>query len=40
MRVDIYIGINENEFKTLYKQHTSSFRLEHKSSATSLSEDI
>ena len=25
-REDIYIGITENEFKTLYNHHTSSFR--------------
>ena len=37
---DIYIGITENEFKTRYNQHSSSFRLSHKSSATSLSEHI
>ena len=36
----IYIGITENEFKTRYNQHTSSFKLCHKSSATSLSEHI
>ena len=40
MREDIYIGITENEFKTRYNQHISSFRLSHKSSATSLSEHI
>ena len=40
MREDIYIGITEKEFKTRYNQHTSSFRLSHKSSATSLSEHI
>ena len=40
MREDIYIGITGNEFKTRYNQHTSSFRLSHKSSATSLSEHI
>ena len=40
MREDIYIGIAENEFKTRYNQHTSSFRLSHKSSATTLSEHI
>ena len=38
MREDIYIGITENEFKIRYNQHTSSFRLSHKSSATSLSD--
>ena len=37
---DIYIGITENEFKTRYNQHTSSFRLNHKKSATTLSEFI
>ena len=40
MREDIYIGITENEFKTRYNQHTSSFRHSHKSSATSLREHI
>ena len=40
MREDIYIAITENEFITRYNQHTSSFRLSHKSSATSLSEHI
>ena len=40
MREEIYIGITENEFKTRYNQHTSSFRSSHKSSATSLSEHI
>ena len=37
---DTYIGITENEFKTRYNQHTSSFRLNHKKSATTLSEFI
>ena len=37
---DTYIGITENEFKTRYNQHTSSFRLNHKKSATTLSELI
>ena len=32
--------IIENEFKTRYNQHTSSFRLNHKKSATTLSEFI
>ena len=40
MREDIYIGTTENEFKTRYNQHTSSFRLSHKSSSTSQSEHI
>ena len=35
---DRYIGITENKFRTRYNQYTSSFRLKHKSSATSLSE--
>ena len=35
---DTYIGITENEFKTRYNQHTSSFRLPHKKSTTTLSE--
>ena len=37
---DTYIGITEKEFKTRYNQHTSSFRLNHKKSATTLSEFI
>ena len=40
MREDIYIRITENEFKTRYNQHTSSFRLSHTSAAISLSEHI
>ena len=35
-----YIGLTQNEFKTRYNQHTSSFRLEHKKTSTSLSEHI
>ena len=37
-----YIGITENEFKTRYIQHTSSFRLPvlHKKSTTTLSEHV
>lgn len=38
--IDTYIGITENQFKTRYNQHNSSFRLQHKQSATSLSEHI
>ena len=34
---DIYIGITENELKTRYNKYTSSFRLNHKKSATTLS---
>ena len=37
---DTYIGITKNEFKTRYNQYTSSFRLNHKKSATTLSEYI
>ena len=40
MREHIYKGITENEFNTRYNQHTSSFRLSYKSSATSPSEHI
>ena len=40
MREDIYIGLTEKEFRTRYNQHTSSFRLSHKPSATPLSEHI
>ena len=35
-----YIRVTENEFKTRYNQHTSSFKLEHRSSTTTLSEHI
>ena len=34
------IGITENEFKTRCNQHTSSFRLPHKKSTTTLSEHV
>ena len=37
---DTYIGITENEVKTRYNQHTSSFRLPHKKSTTTLSEHV
>ena len=37
---DTYIGVTENEFKTRYNQHTSSFKFEHRSSTTTLSEHI
>ena len=37
---DTYIGVTENEFKTRYNQHTSSFKLKHRSSTTTLSEHI
>ena len=37
---ETYIGLTENEFKTRYNQHTSSFRLSHKRSSTTLSEHV
>ena len=37
---DTYIGVTENEFKTRYNQHTSSFKLEHRLSTTHLYEHI
>ena len=37
---ETYIGLNENIFKTRYNLHKSSFKLEHKKSATGLSEQI
>ena len=37
---DTYIEITENEFKTRYNQHTSSFRLPQKKSTTTLSEHV
>ena len=37
---DTYIGWTENEFKTRYNQHTSSFRRPHKKSTTTLSEHV
>ena len=38
MKQDIYIGMTENPFKTRYNLHNSSFRLPHKRSTTTLSE--
>ena len=38
--INKYIGITENQFKTRYNQHNSSFRLHHKRSSTALSEHI
>ena len=37
---DSYIGVKENEFKTRYNKHISSFKLEHRLSSTTLSEHI
>ena len=38
--IDTYIGVTENEFKTQYNAHISSFKLENKRTATTLSEHI
>ena len=35
-----YLEVIENEFKTRYNQHISSFKLEHRLSTTPLSEHI
>ena len=40
MKQDIYIGVTEIPFKTRYNLHNSSFRLPHKRSTTTLSEDL
>ena len=40
MKQDIYIGMAENPFKTRYNLHSSSFRLPHKRSTTTLSEHL
>ena len=37
---DTYVGITENQFKTRYNQHNSSFKLAHKRHETRLSEHI
>ena len=37
---ETYIGLTSNSFKTRYNQHTSSFKLNHKRSTTTLSEHI
>ena len=37
---ETYIGLTENTFKTRYNLHKSSLKLEHKKSATGLSENI
>ena len=39
-KVDNYIGLTENTFKSRYTQHKSSFKLAHKRSSTRLSEHI
>ena len=40
MKQDIYIGMTENPFKTIYNIHNSSFRLLHKRSTTTLREHL
>ena len=35
-----YIGLTDNEFKTRYNQHKSSFKLVHRKKDTKLREDI
>ena len=35
-----YIGLTENEFKTRFNLHKSSFKLEHKRTTTTLSDHI
>ena len=37
---DTYIGLTENEFKTRFNLHKSSFKLEHKRTTTTLSDHI
>ena len=37
---DTYIGLTENEFKTRFNLHKSSFKLEHKRTSTTLSEHV
>ena len=37
---ETYIGLIENEFKTIFKLHESSFKVEHKRTSTTLSEHI
>ena len=39
-KASAYIGLTQGSFKTRFNQHTSSFRLEHRASSTSLSEHI
>ena len=37
---EMYIGLTENEFKTRFNLHKSSFKLEHKRTTTTLSDHI
>ena len=37
---ETYIGLTENEFKTRFNLHKSSFKLEHKRTSTTLSEPV
>ena len=37
---ETYIGLTENEFKTRFNLHKSSFKLEHKRTTTTLSDHI
>ena len=37
---ETYIGLTENEFKTRFNFHKSSFKLEHKRTQTALSEHV
>ena len=37
---ETYIGLKENEFKTRFNLHKSSFKLEHKRTSTTLSEHV
>ena len=37
---ETYIGLTENEFKTIFNLHKSSFKLEHKRTSTTLSEHV
>lgn len=39
-RTETYVGLTENEFKTRYRNHTTSFRNEKKKNATELSKYI
>ena len=38
--LETYIGLTENEFKTKFNLHKSSFKLEHKRTSTTLSEHV
>ena len=37
---ETYIGLTENEFKTRFNLHKSSFKLEHKRTSTTFSEHV